>query len=254
MMFALVFFFAFAWADYCPSASDLQVAYTDNSTAHAPPIIVDGGWTTQGGGGVCTKATFNLLGGWVAYNMDVANVPSGVNANIYCISPKIANEATGYNPKNEYCDGNNANYCPEGDFIESNGNCGGATTLHTVPGTGPSNNCNGWGCGVDYKYSSTSDATFSMNISFTSGGVWTVTRNGRSVGSLNPPPQQLDWDNLANAFRNQGALIYSSQWVGWVPGIDGCGTANGNLTNAKMIISNLRISGTKLHGPTPRSC
>jgi len=107
---------------------------------------------------------------------------------------------------------------------------------------------------VDYAFSSTSDASFSMNISFTSGGQWNVTRNGRNVGSLNPTPQQLDWDNIANAFRNQGALIYSTQWVGWVPGVSGCSTTDGNLTNAKMIISNLRISGTKLHGPTPRSC
>jgi len=234
-----------AWsAVYCPSANDLQISWNDTSD----PVIVDRGWTISGGGGVVSKSAFNLLNGWVSYTVEFTNVPTGVNANIYSISPKFSGNV--YDPNQDYCDGNNANWCVEVDWIESNGYCGGQSTLHTVPGTGQSNNCNGWGCGTSYHYNGRSQ--FVMNVSFDSQGHWTTVRDGQTLPGLNPTPQQLDWDNLANAMRTTGAVISSTQWVGWVP-LDDCGTV-GNLDDAKMSILNLQISGTVMQGPTPAGC
>jgi len=230
---------------YCPSKNDLQVAYASNTST---PEINDGGWTINGGGGASSKSSFNVLSGWISYSVNFDGTPTGVNANIYSISPKFSGST--FNPKTDYCDGNNANFCVEIDFIESNGNCGGQTTLHDVPGTGSSPNCNGWGCATSYHYGGS--ASFSMNVSFDASGKWTTVRNGQTLPALSPAPQQLDWDNVANSMKSHGALIYSSQWVGWVP-LSDCGET-GDLNKAKMTISNLRVYGDVVQGPTPTKC
>jgi len=221
----------------------LQVAWQDKQT----PQLQNQGWTINGGGGVSLKSTMNVLGGWVSYNVNFTNVPTGINANFYTITPKFAGPV--YNANADYCDGNNAKWCVEADYIESNGFCGGASALHTVPGTGPSNNCNGWGCSTSYKYNG---ANFSMRVSFDTQGRWTVVRNGQTLPQLSPVPQPLDWDNLAKATRDQGQLMYSTQWKGWVP-VEDCGT-NGNLDAARMSVSNLQICGTKVQGPNINTC
>jgi len=201
----MLFLFALlpvTWAAlYCPAKADLEMSWNDTSN----PVIVDGGWTISGGGGVVTKFSLNLLNGWVSYTIDVTNSPQGVNSNIYAITPKFSGSS--YNPK-DYCDGNNKVWCVEVDWIESNGFCGGASTLHTVPGTGASQDCNGWGCGVDYTYGG--KPLFTMNVSFDAQGHWTTMRDGKSIGALNPVPQQLDWNNLVDAFTKQGVVISST--------------------------------------------
>merc|ERR1712224_168469 len=87
-------------------------------------------------GGAATKSAYNLLGGFVEFDIDLSGVTPGVNANIYTISPGIG--GGGYQQGN-YCDGavNDKPWCLEVDWIESNGNCGGATTLHTKAGNVP---------------------------------------------------------------------------------------------------------------------
>lgn len=89
----------------------------------------------MGGGAAATKASFNLLGGSVDFDLDLSNVHVGVNANIYTVSPTLANPSSGF-VKSDYCDGaaTGSKWCVEVDWIESNGDCGGATTLHTVEG------------------------------------------------------------------------------------------------------------------------
>jgi hypothetical protein len=112
---------------YCPSTNDLTVGYGNAN-------LVDRGWVVAGGGSAATKSAFNLLGGFVEFDVDFSNVPTGVNANIYTISPSFGDSFSQAN----YCDGQgpNGRWCVEVDWIETDGNCGGATTLHTRPGPG----------------------------------------------------------------------------------------------------------------------
>merc|ERR1711972_939943 len=48
-----------------------------------------------------------------------------------------------------------------------------------------------------------------------------------------------------------GAVLYSSQWVGWVPG--SCG-GDGNLQASSFSVSNLKITGKVVQGPEPHRC
>ena len=70
--------------------------------------------------------------------------------------------------------------------------------------------------------------------------------------NLSPSPLASDLATLRGAYATQGAVIYSSQWVGWVP-VSDCGTS-GDLNSAKFSISNLVINGTVVQGPTPTLC
>ena len=231
---------------YCPSAQDITTAYGN-------PEIVDQGWTVRGGGAAATKAAFNLLGGSVEYDIDFTNVPVGVNANIYTISPSGVS-GNGFN-QNNYCDGAKPagnQWCVEVDWIETNGNCGGAITLHDIPGPG-NDGCTAWGCRADHRYYG--KTSFHMKITYGADGYWTTYIDDKvfNGGSLNPTPRQSDWDILRHYYSQFGAVIYSSQWVGWVP-LDECGTNPGNLDAASFSVRNLRITGSVLQGPTPRKC
>merc|ERR1712118_319118 len=123
------------------------------------------------------KAAFNLIGGYVEFDIDFSAVHQGVNANIYTISPPIG--GGGYTGSN-YCDGadNDKPWCVEVDWIESNGNCGGATTLHTRPGPG-SNGCTSWGCRQSYHYNGRT--SFHMRIEYDNEGRWTTNRDGQAM-------------------------------------------------------------------------
>ena len=122
---------------YCPTADDLTIAYCDDGPNHDMPCpsLTDGGWTVNGGGGAATKSAFNLLGGYVEYDIDLSNVDSGVNANIYTISP-ASFSGSYFNKTLDYCDGaaTGSDWCMELDWIEANGHCGGAATIHTIEG------------------------------------------------------------------------------------------------------------------------
>merc|ERR1712146_516635 len=65
--------------------------------------------------------------------------------------------------------------CLEVDWLESNGGCGGATTLHTVSGTGPGA-CNYWGCRSTYSFGS---STFHVKVEYGNDGKLTITRDGQ---------------------------------------------------------------------------
>ena len=231
---------------YCPSANDITVAY-------GQPNIFDQGWSINGGGAAATKASFNLLGGNVEFDIDVSGVRTGVNANIYTISPNGIGSA-GFS-QNNYCDGAKpagSQWCVEVDWIESNGNCGGQTTLHDIPGPG-SNGCTAWGCASKYHYNGR--ASFHMKVTFETNGVWNTYRDGEliSPSSLSPSPSGADWATLVQHYSQRGAVVYSSQWVGWVP-VDDCGTQSGDLGASAFSVKNLRITGKVLQGPVPRKC
>ena len=232
-------------SQYCPSANDIVAAY-------GSPNIFNGGWSITGGGAAATKASFNLLGGSVEYDIDLSHANTGVNANIYTISPTGISGWTGFNQGN-YCDGakTGGDWCVEVDWIESNGNCGGQTTLHTVAGSWGSG-CNAGGCANSYTYNGAS--SFHMKVTFGTDGSWTTCRDWDCISMLNlsPMPGGSDVATLVKYYSGVGAVIYSSQWQGWVP-VASCG-GGGDLQSSSFKISNLRIIGTVVQGPTPTAC
>jgi len=249
ILFAILIAFVIA-VEYCPSADDLVVTYTSPGGG---PTRMNQGWQHRGGGGVGTKSSFNLLGGSVEYDIDFSGVHTGVNANIYSISPQFSSS---YGPDN-YCDGAKpagSEWCVEVDWIESNGNCGGQSTLHTRPGPGSGPGCTAWGCGNGYTYNG--QASFHMKITYDNNGAWHTSHNGVVINptDLNPQPQAYDNQMVQTYYQQKGAVIVSTQWVGWVPGIGGCSTNPGDLPSSTFTVKNLRINGTVVQGPRPQSC
>jgi hypothetical protein len=211
----------------------------------------DGGWSIQGNGGAATKAAFNLNGGYVEFDFDVSQANTGVIPNVYTVSPEgIGGGFT----SDRYCDDgeNDKPDCLEVDWIEANGGCGGATTLHTVSGTGPGA-CNYWGCRSTYSFGG---SKFHMRIDYDDNGKFTITRDGQTVSgdSLDPPVSGNDWGIVKSTYETRGAVIYSSQWTGsWVPA-DFCGGGPGDLDGSHFKISNLQVSGSVVQGPEPQQC
>lgn len=225
--------------------------------AYGSPTLMDGGWTIHGGAGVATKSAYNLIGGFVEFTYDISQVGQGVNTNIYTISPTFSNPS-GFVKDNDYCDGADGSraWCMEDDWVESNGNCGGATTLHTVPGGGMF--CGSWGCRATYQYNGAHSDRW--RVSYDEGGGMHVTRGGQTVSPemLSPGAQNSDWEIVRNTMASKGVVLYSSLWGNWVPLTDQCGPATAEpsptVDNSQFTISNLRISGTVVQGPEPTRC
>ena len=70
---------------------------------------------------------------------------------------------------------------------------------------------------------------------------------------IKPNPLDSDWNTLANAYRKQGAVIYSSLWKGWVP-LDKVCPGNGDLAISSFGVKNLKINGILVQGPEPKLC
>lgn len=231
---------------YCPSAGDLMVAY-GSADLH------DGGWTIHGGGGAATKTAFNLIGGYVEYDMDVTGSQTGVIPNIYSVSPSGLGGGGFTDDASQYCDdGGSRPYCMEIDWIEANGNCGGATTIHTSPGTGD-DGCTSWGCRTEYNINS--GGKFHMKVMYDGSGKMSLESDGVQWGDFNDDPDGHGaWGAIKDQYTQNGAVIYSSQWTGdWVPAAF-CGGGPGNLDGSSFSISNLRISGSVVQGPEPTKC
>ena len=62
---------------YCPSSADIAGGGTH----------IDGGWTEKGPNGVYIPAAFNLLGGYIEFDMDISKTLIGVNNNVYGVFP-----------------------------------------------------------------------------------------------------------------------------------------------------------------------
>jgi len=232
---------------YCPSAQDLVVAYGNGV------VLQDQGWTVSGDGGAATKAAYNLNGGYVEYDIDVSGATAGTIPNVYSIAPSGLG-AEGFVKDRDYCDGADQHeypWCVEVDWIESNGACGGATTVHTIPGTGPGS-CNAWGCRTEYH----NDAPkFHMRIDYDDAGHMTVSRDGQPIAAMDPAPQDSDYDAIKKMHDSSGAVIYSSIWTGsWVPGPTDCGTGPAELAGSTFTVSNLKIHGSVVQGPEPQRC
>jgi hypothetical protein len=196
-----------------------------------------------------------MINGSVEFDVDFSGTYVGVNANIYTVSPSYISPS-GFNHDSQYCDGSNGwgvPWCLEVDWIESNGDCGGATTLHTVQYGG---GCNAGGCQTMYNYGG--QPTFHMKITYAADGTWVTYRNGQTIEpwNLNPQPSVSDWQIVANTYQTHGAVIMSSQWVGWVPAAGGCpgGNYGGDYGGSWYKITNLKITGSVVQGPTPTLC
>jgi len=94
-----------------------------------------------------------------------------------------------------------------------------------------------------------------MKVSYSTDGSVTVVRDGTTISyssSYSPVPQSVDTTALSQAYSTKGAVIYSSQWQGWVP-MDTCGSWK-DLTSSTFTLSNLVINGAVVQGPTPNKC
>lgn len=211
-------------ANYCPdAASDFKSDYGGNLQWQGS------GWTIHGGARASSKASFDLSGGFIEFDMQLSGAHGGVNNNVYITFPT--------SPGGRYCDsgaGTPGPGCAELDFIENNGHCAAATTWHTDPGGGDhggKQTVNGIGTSVRVK------------AEWDGGGdTLTVHVDGHVMSGQGNPGNQM---------KSRGAVIYSSQWTGWVPG--SCG-GDGNLGASSFSVSNLRIKGRVVNGQAPKKC
>merc|ERR1712203_11408 len=117
--------------------------------------------------------------------------------------------------------------------------------------------CSAWGCQVEFHYNGTSK--FHMRIEYDNDSKWTVIRDGQQVSGFWPQPNASTWTVVKAAYEQQGAVIFSSQWTGFVPVKDCCSDKNcspgaESLADSKFKVSNLIISGKVVQGPEPHLC
>lgn len=235
-----------------PSAPSLSPAPSADSTEWCPSekdFEIDGGhwngngWTMTGGGGVHGRQTFNLLGGYIEFEIDTTAAKGGVNNNFYLVFPYPSY----FNATND-CDiqavGKPA--CMEMDIIENNGNCIAQTTWHTWPNH--NGDCDQGGCwGQMYRKGKTQ-----IRAEFSSDGWMTVYMDGSKVDVTHPVPSENAHRYVHDTMASKGAQIQSSQWVGWVP--SGNCPGGGDLGGSTFSITDVRVSGTVVQGPEPTRC
>jgi len=224
---------------YCPSADDFVIGDGASWTGS--------GWKIHGSGGVQGKTSFNMLGGFVEFDYDSSGAKWGVNNNFYTISPDHP-----YTSYNDYCDGQGpeassptGTYCMELDIWEGNGNQNGATTWHTW--FNRNGGCDMSGCAAMHS----GGGKMHFRVDFDDSGDWHVKINGQENGGFNPSPSSNAKGSVRDTMERVGVTFVSSQWTGWVPG---AGSVHGDLGNSEFSVSNLRVSGKVLMGPTPPEC
>ena len=230
---------------YCPSKSDFYATPWSDVTHYKQGSIV------RGNSRMATKSSFNLLGGSIEFDVDLRNSKRGVNTAVYTIAPKFGGKDV-YDTS-MYCDGNSNNWCVELDFVESNGKCGGATTLHTRPGQFPG--CTGWGCAYNYLYD---DAFTRFKIDIAEDGKYTVYVDGKRFtwNDIVPKPLQSDLETWVKSLKENGAVIMFSSWTGWVPLDNKCGSVASNnvLETSSFSFNNLKITGKIVQGKELSLC
>jgi len=222
--------------EYCPTEEDF--GQDGGVTFHG------NGWTIQGSGGVHSKTTWNLNGGYIEFDMDTSGAQGGVNNNLYTTSPDPGQ----LQPINE-CDiqGVGKPSCMEMDIIEMNGNCMAQSTVHTWPNN--DGDCDRGGCASTMRVG----GKFHVKAEFSTGGWMTVLLNGQKNENYHPSPSMNSQDYAVKIMNSNGAQIQSSQWVGWVPGQNEC-PGGGNLDASQFTISNLVVKGSVVQGKQPTKC
>lgn len=212
---------------YCPSRDD----FTGNGQWEHDASTGTSGWQMTGSGGVHGKHTFNLIDGWVEFEMDTTNAQNGVNNNFYTSSPETSTFPN-------YCDiqKNDSPQCMEMDIVENNGNCLSQTTWHTWPNK--NGDCDENGCWAS-RYAA---GVRTMRASFASNGHTTVTINGQNLEVTNPRPSSNSESYVAQQMAKLGVQFHSTQWVGWVP--PGNCPGGGNLGKSTFAVRKLKVYGT----------
>jgi hypothetical protein len=206
-------------ATYCPSGSDFNIDY-------GSPQLTSNGWSVQGGGRVSSKASFNLAGGFIEFDMDLSGAHGNVNNNFYLTFPQDGHS---------YCDsgGSCTSCCAEMDLTENNGNCFQATTWHTDRS------------GSDHDGTA---ETGGLSPQVHVKASW--SEDGSALG-VDVGGNHHSGEGFQDVMTQYGAVLYSSQWTGWVPG--NCG-GDGNLGASSFSVSNLKIQGKVVQGPEPTKC
>jgi len=268
---------------YCPTSSELQWDYQSGDAAQA---IVDGGWTISYDARVSTKGSFDLLGGYVEFDMDISKTLIGVNTNVYGIFPLPTPAADGPNnfDVSNYCDGQvTANYywCPEMDIVENNGPVAWGSTYHTQPRrTGSVHDDNSWGCdpagcaadrlytppscygsscnggnqtAIDSTKPFTIRAAFSqelgaMTVTFSQGKTKVVLQGDDFQNGAGWAPMGPDFATLKESMQNRGMVLESSQWTGWVPLNETCPSFDPSVDGSMFSVSNLKFKGRLVAG------
>jgi len=235
MILALNLIFTVILGDmYCPTQGDFDAGGNIQWEGN--------GWKMTGSGGVHGKTSFNLLGGYVQFDIDTSGAQGGINNNFYTSSPW-----PGLFPS--YCDiqANDSPECMEMDIVENNGDCISQVTWHTWPNH--NGDCDQGGCwGQAYA-----SGKRTMRASFSSDGWMTTTINGGEVPVTNPTPSQNAKDYVAQQTAAIGLQFHSTQWQGWVPGDNKC-PGGGNLGASTFSVTNVVVSGTIVQGQTPTKC
>lgn len=196
-----------------------------------------------GGGGVHGKQTFNLLGGYIEFEMDTSRAYTGVNNNFYLVSP----DPSFFQPTND-CDiqGQYKPSCMEMDIIENNGNCLAQTTWHTWPNH--NGDCDRGGCyGQKYR-----NGVSKLRAEFSQDGWMTVYIDGEKINVTHPVPSEAAHKVVHDTMASRGGQIQSSQWVGWVPG--GNCQGGGGLDGSTFSVKNIKVSGSVIQGSAPPTC
>merc|ERR1712066_674947 len=161
--------------------------------------------------------------------MDLSQAHGGVNTNLYVTFPHKPNCGISC-----YCDSGATGGCAEMDYTENNGGCFQATTWHEDAAGGDKSGHGGSG--------GLSGGVVHMKATYSADG----NHLDMQVGS-----NHYSGSGMADEMAKYGAVIYSSQWVGWVPG--SCG-GDGNLQASSFSVSNVKITGTVVQGPEPTLC
>jgi len=244
---------------YCPDQNSFQ--FSDSATWQGD--IHGAGWSVRGQGGVHGLTSFNLLGGFVEFDMDTTQATSGMNTNFYTISPDHP-----YTSYQDYCDGQgpyasspSGTYCLEMDIIEANGHCAAAATWHTEYNM--NGGCDRAGCAVvvmpeaDQRYDESAMQAVDLRrrvhvkAEFSPDGWMTTYYNGRKLSKFNRQPSDDARRSVYDTMSTVGAAVQSTQWHGWAPG--NCDDYGEN-PNSVFSISNLKFSGSVVQGPVPPTC
>jgi|TARA_B110000208_G_C11659636_1_gene391128 hypothetical protein len=227
---------------YCPSKDDWSVEY---GNAVLRDDGSSSGWVIHGGGRVASTAAFNLLGGYIEFDMNTTHANTNVNNNFYLTSPDRSTF-----PK--YCDIQQTPGCLEMDIVENNGNCVAATTWHTENGHVGKGNCDRGGCAGSTKIPKTGEP-FRIKASFKTDGEMRVTLNGVEIQVHSPTPNGDAVAYVKETFTASGAMVHSSQWTGWVPGGDCSG--GGGLDASTFSVANVKVMAAGIvQGREPRRC
>jgi hypothetical protein len=236
---------------FCPGN---EVDMNNEASNPSAVTFVDGGWVIKGGGRVSSKTSWNLLGGFIEFDMNVSRVVDAVNTNLYTTSPPQQNCGAAC-----YCDIQKSPAgkpsCMELDLLENNGRCLLATTIHTFATDGRPNNrdCDRWGCQSQTKLPRS--GIFHIHTKFGLDGAVTVYLNGEANVNFSPSPSQRSNEVVVQTMQSIGAVVESSQWFGWVPGGSSCPAGRASkLSDSVVSVSNLRVNGTVKQGPTPTVC